>query len=171
MRLNFGCGKKVLPRFYNVDAVHHKDAPAKPELIHAITFKDGVIEVPLPLENETFEEVHSYHVLEHVFRWEADALVKEWKRLLQPGGKLVLELPNIKLAAQNLLNGMNDQMSMWPLYGDWNHKDPYMMHKHGYTPETLEQLLTQCGFINIKFSDPQTHGKRANRDMRVEANK
>src|SRR5690606_32870176 len=121
---------------------------------------------PLPLQAGVAEELHAMHVLEHVYLWEAPAMLGEWRRLLQPGGRLVLELPNILLAAKNLLNGMNDQMSMWPLYGDWNHRDPYMMHKHGYTPMTLRQLLEGNGFRDVKFGPPRTHGGKQNRDMR-----
>jgi len=60
-------------------------------------------------------------------------------------------------------------MSLWPIYGDWNHKDPYMLHKHGYTPRSIVALLTDAGFRKIELKPPQTHGARANRDMRVEA--
>lgn len=96
-------------------------------------------------------------------------MLVEWYRLLKPGGRLILELPNLEKACRNLLKGLNDQMSMWPIYGDWNRGDEYMMHKHGYTPKTIKGLLKECGFSNISILPPQTHGRRANRDMRVEA--
>lgn len=111
------------------------------------------------------------HVIEHVYRWEANALVLEWARLLKSGGRLILELPNIDAAAKNLLAGQSDQMGMWPLYGDWSHRDPYMMHRHGYTPKTIVALAKECGFVNITMLPPKTHGARANRDMRLEATK
>lgn len=167
MKINFGCGSQMLDGFINIDAV--AGGKKKPELLHAIVFdKDGHVTNPIPLADECAEELHSYHVIEHVYAWEAVHLLAEWKRLLKPGGKLILELPNIRLACENFLAGLPDQMGMWPLYGDWNHKDPYMMHKHGYTPETIEQLLIAAGFNSVSHLPPQTHGARLNRDMRVE---
>ena len=113
--------------------------------------------------------VAAMHAIEHVYEWEAPQLLAEWKRLLQPGGLLVLELPNIEHAARNLLAGMSPQMCMFPLYGDGSHRDPYMCHRFGYTPKTIAALLKAGGFIGIRHLEPRTHGGRANRDMRVEA--
>ena len=169
MKINFGCGKQTWPGFYCVDAVQHPKATRPVDLIHVLEFDKEKLLNPLPLSDGTVDEVHSYHFIEHVFRWEATALVAEWRRLLKHNGLLVLECPNIEQAAKNLLAGMNDQMSMWPLYGDWNHKDPYMMHKHGYTPKTIKALLSD--FVDIRFAPPVMHKGRANRDMRVEARK
>lgn len=172
MKINIACGKQTWPDFFCVDAVAHPKASRKPDLIHAFDFDNsGALIYPLPLADGCADEVHSYHFLEHVYRWEAPALVREFCRLLKPGGKLVLELPNIEAAARNLLAGMDDQMAMWPLYGDPGHRDPFMCHRWGYTPKTVYVLLEMHGFSHIKLSAPQTHGARANRDMRVEARK
>lgn len=170
MKISFGCGKHTWPDFYCIDAVHHPKASRAPDLIYAAAFdREGELVEPIPLPDGCADEVHAYHLIEHVYAWEAPALVKEWRRILKPCGKLILELPNILLAARNLIEGTRDQMSMWPLYGDWSHKDPYMMHRHGYTPETITALVQSCGFDTIQVLPPQTHGAKAKRDMRVEA--
>lgn len=147
----------------------HPKATRDPDLLHAFEFDLNKLTTPVPLEDGCAEEVHSYHFLEHVRAYEAPALVNEFKRLLKPGGLLVLELPNIELAARNLLSGMDEQMSIWPLYGNHNELDPYMLHKFGYTPKTITLLLEEVGFTGITMCRPQTHGARVNRDMRVEA--
>lgn len=170
MKINFGCGKRVWAGFYNIDAIHNPGAERAPELLHAIRFTpDGQVENPIPLADGCADELYAMHVIEHVYRWEANALVLEWARLLKSGGRLILELPNIEAAAKNLLAGQPDQMGMWPLYGDWEHRDPYMMHRHGYTPKTIAALAKECGLVNITMLPPKTHGARANRDMRLEA--
>lgn len=169
MRLNVGCGKQTWDGFYCVDAVRHPKATRDPDLLHAFEFEGESLRNPLPLADACASELHSYHFLEHVYRWEAPALLAEFHRLLKTDGKLVLELPNIEAAARNLLAGMNDQMCMWPLFGDPGHCDPFMCHRWGYTPKTINELLAECGFAAIKVMPPQTHGARANRDMRVEA--
>lgn len=169
MKLNIGCGKQTWNDFYCVDAVKHPKASRYPDLLYAFEFEGSVLKNPIPLSDGVASELHSYHFLEHFYAWQARALVSEFRRLLKPGGLLVLELPNIALAAKNLLSGMNDQMAMWPLYGDPKTMDPYMCHRWGYTPKTLTGLLLDTGFIDITHPFPKTHGARVNRDMRVEA--
>lgn len=169
MKINFACGKQTWPGFFCIDAVAHPKAQRKPDLIHALKFDGKRLVNPIPLTDGVADEMHCYHFIEHVFRWEASAVLMDFRRLLKPGGLLVLELPNIELACKNLLAGKNDQMSMWPLYGDWGHQDPYMMHKHGYTQKTIAGLLKECGFKHIKLLPPQSHGRKKNRDMRVES--
>ena len=169
MRINFACGKQTWDGFYCVDAVKHPKASRDPDLLHILKFEGPELINPLPLADGVAEELHSYHFLEHVYAWEAPAMVKEWHRLLQRGGRLVLELPNLESACKNMLVGMNDQMVMFPLYGDPSHRDEFMCHRWGYTPKTAKALLESNGFSKIKLLPPQTHGARFNRDMRIEA--
>lgn len=169
MKINFGCGRQVLQGYYNIDAVRNPHARRTPEMLHAVRFNDGEVENPIPLQDGCADELFAGHVIEHVYRWEANALVNEWKRLLRQGGKLILELPNIEAAAKNLLSGRDDQMVMWPLYGDPSHRDPYMCHRWGYKPSTIRALLQECGMSDITILPPQTHGAKHDRDMRVES--
>lgn len=168
MKVNFACGKQTWPGFYCVDAVQHPKASRPLDLIHAFEFNGEILVNPLPLADGCCDEVHSMHFLEHVYQWEALAVVLEFHRLLKSGARLVLELPDLEKSAKNLLLGSPDQMSMWPLYGDPGHKDPYMCHRWGYTPATIQGLLRGSGFRDIRILPPQTHGARHNRDMRVE---
>lgn len=169
MKINFACGKQTWPGFYCIDAAAHPKASRKPDLIYVMKFHNGHLINPLNLKDECADELHSYHFIEHVYYWEAGAVLIEWRRLLIPGGKLILELPNIEAAAKNLICGMDDQMCMWPFYGDPCHKDEYMCHRWGYTPTTIVSLLKHHGFKKIQVLKPRTHGARTNRDMRVEA--
>jgi len=161
VKINIGCGPMVLDGWTNCDIQVSPKAPRPPEILCDVK--------SIPLEDECADVVMALHLLEHFYQWEAPAVVQEWRRLLKPGGKLILELPNLEAACRNLLKGMKDQMSMWPLYGDPGHKDPYMCPRWGYTPKTVTRFLKQQGFKKIQILKPQTHGRRANRDMRVEA--
>lgn len=163
MKLNLGCGRRVLDGFTNVDIQHSPKAPRAPEILADLR------SVPLP--DGCADEAHAYHVIEHFVAWEAPIALAEWRRLLKPGGLLVLELPDLAKAAANLLRGGSDQDCMWPLYGDPSHRDEYMTHRWGYTPQTLTALLRHVGFVDIKVKPPQTHGPRPGRDMRIEARK
>jgi len=169
VKINIGCGKQTWDDFYCVDAVRHQKASRPPDLIHAFEFDGAILQNPLPLPGSCADEVHNYHFIEHFYRWEAPALINEFCRLLKPGGSLVMELPDIALAARNLLKGHKDQLCMWPIYGDPSWVDPYMCHRWGYTQLSITALLEEAGLTKIKISAPQTHGRRINRDMRIEA--
>lgn len=171
MKINFGAGKQTWDGFFCIDAQQSPKATRPLDLIHAVEFDADRLVNPIPLPDGCADELHSYHVIEHVRAYEAPALVMEWRRLLKDGGLLILECPNVEAACRNLLAGMDDQMSWWPLYGDHTHINPWQLHKFGYTPKTIRALLSDAGFKDIQIKPPKTHGARANRDMRVEARK
>lgn len=171
MKINVACGKQTWDGYFCVDAVRHPKATRDLDLVHAFEFDVDRLVNPLPLEDGCAEEVCAFHFIEHVREYEAPALLREFHRLLKSGGTLILELPNIEAAARNLLAGMPPQMCWFAFYGDASHRDPYMLHQFGYTPATIRALLVECGFIKVQLKPPQTHGARANRDMRVEARK
>jgi SAM-dependent methyltransferase len=163
LKLNLGCGHHYVDGYTNVDVQVSPHVERAPDLLA------DVRAVPLP--DRCASEVMALHVIEHFYRWEVLALLQEWRRLLVSGGLLVLELPNIELAARNLLKGRGENLSMWALYGDPAHEDPFMCHRWGYTPGTLSALLLEAGFTRIEHMAPRTHSKRADRDMRLEARK
>lgn len=169
MKINFACGYHVWDGYFCVDAVQNPRAKRPIDLLHVFRFEKERLVNPLPLDDECAEELQSIHFIEHVYAWEAPAVIREFYRLLKPGGQLILELPDIEKAAKNLLLGTKDQYSMWSLYGDPNKVDPYMCHRWGYTPETIQSLLTENGFKSPVMMKPKFHGKRDYRDMRVEA--
>lgn len=169
MKLNIGAGKQTWNGFFCVDAVQHPKASRDLDLVHAFEFDGDTLVNPLPLDDGCADELHNYHFIEHVYRWESPALVREFHRLLKPGGRLVIECPDIEKCARNMLKGAKDQMCMWGFYGDPRHMDPFMCHRWGYTPKTIVDLLRLCGFKDVQILNPKTHGGRVKRDMRVEA--
>jgi len=169
MRIHFGAGRHILPGYFNADAVQHPNAERPLDMVYEMRFDGAILVQPMPLDDGCAEELFAAHVIEHFARYEVDAVIGEWKRLLQPGGRLILELPNLEACARNLLAGARPQMCMFGIYGDESWKSPYMLHKFGYTPATLSALLAEHGFTNIQVLPPQTHGAKVKRDMRVEA--
>lgn len=119
------------------------------------------------------------HGFEHLARWDAPKALVEWHRLLEPGGLLVLELPDIKKCCKNLLNLIDgedikslDSLAMWGIFGDANEETPWMQHLYGYTPKTLKGVLKRAGFGQFVDAETRWHpiGRRL-RDFRVEARK
>ncbi len=166
VRLNLGCGDKILPGYVNVDVVESRAGMA-PDVVcdlHSLTpFPDGFA-----------DEILSVHVIEHFWRWEAEDIVREWLRVLKPGGRMVIECPNIEHACRRLMESpesaaredRSGQETMWVFYGDPRWKDPLMVHRWGYTPRTLAELLAQAGLREVR-QEPAQFKLREPRDMRV----
>ena len=156
--LNLGCGNKILPKpWINVDqAPRHGKAP---------DFEADIRDLSM-LDNDYADVVMAIHVIEHFYRWEIPAILKEWQRVLRPGGLIILECPDLMKAAKHFINGKPDQLTMWPFYGDPKHKDPAMCHRWGYTPQTLTQVLLEAGFVNIEEKPAEYHLGPV-RDMRL----
>jgi predicted SAM-dependent methyltransferase len=157
MKLNLGCGNHPLEGYLNVD-LNPKFADVISDVRNLSSFEDGEA-----------EEILATHLIEHFYIWEVQDILKEWKRVLKPGGSIYLECPNLRRCIAMLLEGgYGDRFTMWGLYGDPGHKEPLMCHKWGYTPETLAAELQKAGFVDIGMCETV---KVQGRDMRLVATK
>lgn len=55
---------------------------------------------------------------------------------------------------------------MWVFYGDPAWKDPYMIHRWGFIPESLGSLMEEAGLVDVRREHAQFK-LREPRDMRV----
>jgi len=167
VRLNIGCGDKLLPHYINIDATSDRQGP-KPDMVcdarNLSNFVDGSV-----------DEILTVHLIEHLARWDAPIALGEWVRVLRPGGRLIIECPNLLAAcaellqapeAANNLEGLAAQRTMWAFYGNPADGDPLMMHQWGYTPDSLGHLLVEAGLVDVR-SEPAKFKLGAPRDMRL----
>ena len=166
MKLNLGCGDKILAGYVNVDVAPSR-AGKKPDVIcdlHRLeSFEDGAA-----------EEILAVHVVEHFWRWEIVDVLREWARVLKPGGSMILECPNLLSACQQFLAdpetfsgpGPEGQRTMWVFYGDPRWRDPLMVHRWGYTPRSLARIMDEAGLAEIR-QEPAQFKLREPRDMRI----
>jgi SAM-dependent methyltransferase len=166
VKLNLGCGDKILDGYVNVDVAASR-AGKRPDVLcdlHALT----------PFENDTVDEILSVHVVEHFWRWEVVGVLKEWRRVLKPGGVMILECPNLKSACEEFLAnpelhsgpGQEGQRTMWVFYGDPAWRDPLMVHRWGYTPRSLAYVMHEAGLVSLR-QEPAQFKLREPRDMRI----
>jgi SAM-dependent methyltransferase len=166
VKLNLGCGDKILPGYVNVDVAESR-AGKRPDVLcdlHHLT----------PFEDNSADEVLSVHVVEHFWRWEVVGVLKEWVRVLKHGGLMILECPNLKSACETFLSspdllsgpGPEGQRTMWVFYGDPSWRDPLMVHRWGYTPASLAGIMHEAGLVNLR-QEPAQFKLREPRDMRI----
>lgn len=168
MKLNVCSGARILDGYKNIDIVQTGQIP--PDILC------DALSVPLP--DGCADELMCVHGFEHFYRWQCDPLMNEWKRLLKPGGLLILELPDLIKCCENIVAGYQvpgkhpDQLGMWGAFGDPRLENEFMVHRWGWTPKTLRKFLKGHGFIEIIDAETKFHpAGRIRRDMRIEARK
>ena len=130
--VNLGAGDNKTPEQVTVD-------------LRAETNPDIVADVsePLPFPDGRFDEVYSSHTLEHISWQKTRAALKEWVRILAPGGTIKIIVPNIAVAAQYFEQPQYYGTSIGILYGaqdyEWNY------HKTGFVDHYLKMLLEEQG--------------------------
>jgi len=169
LRLSLGCGRHTPTDWFCIDAQQSPLASRPVDLIC------DVKQVPLP--DACASELMAIHIFEHLYRWECDDALEEWRRLLRTGGLLIMEMPDLFKFCRNILEAKaghkhSDQLGMWGLYGDPRDKDPLMIHRWGWTFSTIQPLLLEHGFTDCKESQTQWHKVGQDvRDFRVTARK
>lgn len=166
IRLNLGCGDMLLPGYVNVDVAAERRG-RQPDVLCDIRDLSA-------FPDNHADEVIAIHVIEHFYRWEVVGLIKEWVRVLKPGGQLVLECPNLLSACEALLAkpeqaaqpGQAGSRTMWCFYGDPSWQDPLMCHRWLYTPQSLAQVMHEAGLRDLAQKAPQFKARHP-RDMRV----
>jgi predicted SAM-dependent methyltransferase len=101
-------------------------------------------------ETGTFREVYASHVLEHFdYKDELPATLKEWYRVLEPGGMLHVSVPDLdtlaRLFADRQLLSLDERwLVMRMIFG--GHLDKYDYHLIGLNEEFLLRFLLAAGF-------------------------
>lgn len=87
MKLNLGCGTKIIEDWINVDLVRYP----------GVDFICDITELPLPFENNSCERVRMSHIIEHLPCW-VD-LIEDLYRVCKDGAVIEITVPHI--AARN----------------------------------------------------------------------
>lgn len=157
VRLNLGCGNKHLEGWVNVDLPGNYSG-LQPDV------EADLRDLPFPADYA--DEVMAVHVIEHFHVWEAQDVIREWARVLKPGGRMVIECPSLpKVMRLFDVPQVPPEMTYWALYGDPSYKNPTMVHKWCYGPLQLARLMTVAGIADAHEEPARFH--QPIRDMRV----
>lgn len=165
LKLNLGAGGINYPGYLSVD-MYDKRADIVMDICNLREFA-----------NNSVEEILASHVFEHLNPYHSLNILREWHRVLKPGGKLVMEMPDIeKLCARFIAAATNERYGILnAIYGSVNTTDqgtPDQItspHLFGWWPQSLFDHLTNAGYENIQFMEEQIPHPESN--LRVEAQK
>jgi glycosyltransferase involved in cell wall biosynthesis/predicted SAM-dependent methyltransferase len=146
-KLNLGCGGKKEPGYVNVDLFA---GPAVDEIFELddIPYADG-----------TIAGIHSEHALEHLGWARAEKALKEWHRVLQPGGEVILYMPDVELCFKSYLEAPLEAPNFYTtrawykftVYGiqtsQGGEPDDAQTHRCGFSKEEIAIVMERNGFI------------------------
>jgi len=183
MKLHVCCGEVYLIGWHNVDIYipgYSFLASERPDLvkINSTTLENyykyefGKHPVKLCVVDEfkdvrnldypdnSCEAILMISAIEHFTLSEARDILRNFYRMLKPGGTLIFDFPDIEASLEAMkrdrsLENLNWQIRL--IYG--SQKNAYSFHKWGYTKETILDELQRAGFNidKVKFETVVEH--------------
>ena len=140
--LDLGCGMWKLKvdktpscSCLGVDAGHSPQACKEADLIADVS-NLGMF------TNESFDYVYSSHTLEDMPYTEA--VLREWWRLVKPGGNLILYLPLTRKVAKEM--GREDWEGFYPNMGE---KGANVWHQRDFHPKEIKEAIARIGHAEV----------------------
>jgi len=148
--LDVGCGNGKFAAQYLKRGIEVWGVDITPKLVTAAK-KRGIrvvrhdLNKKLPLKDNFFDIITCSEVIEHVFNTEQ--LLRELKRVLRPGGIVVLTTPNLV----GLENRLRILFGRHPSFFEYSERDA-MGHIRAYSSRELLKQAKLVGFKNIKLT-------------------
>jgi len=141
IRLNLGGGDVPVEGFTSIDRKKGGEVYPLPQ------FADG-----------TVDEIRASHVLEHFPQSQVQLVLDEWTRVLKPGGRIRIAVPNFDWVStqrhaqvttdEDGKTALPDPMHFAYLMGGQTDANDY--HKSMFTPQLLKGLMEQTGLGDVK---------------------
>ncbi len=117
-------------------------------------------------DSHSVDEIYGSHVLEHVDLAAMPGVLSGMRRVLKPGGKLMISVPDMEVLCEHYLAFKSDKRKrhhvMRMIFG--GQTDPHDYHYIGLDFDLLADLLREAGFRDVQrvekfelFSDASTY--------------
>lgn len=178
MRLNLGCGSRPAAGWVNIDRspgiLLHRMPRTRRVLRasgllsehHMTTWPAGIVRLDitkgLPFRDVSVQAIYSSHTLEHLYMNDAQILLRESFRVLQPGGVIRVALPDVEAMLRNFIRSaeqrdpdagyrLNADLNTYPnrrpnLAGKLQALVSGQWHRWQPTRDLIFQFLADAGF-------------------------
>ena len=144
MKLHLGCGW----RDFGEDWIHIDDGDYK-----HLDYKTDITKLPM-IKDNSVDLIYVSHVIAYFNRDEIIDVLKEWKRTLKSDGILRLATPDFNTLCELYIGGLIKlDNAVGPLYGRMDMDGSQIYHKTTYDFDSLESLLIEVGFYDVKCYD------------------
>lgn len=142
--LEVGCGRGFLTRRMQGICPDTSGIDVNPQCIaHAVAQGLRVMDaVDLRLDDEQFDKIYSFHAIEHI--QDAGAALREMRRVLVPGGRILLVYP------AEPIRGLYAMPGAWVGFG--NPLKARQLHVHKFSPRTIQKLAARAGLAHVESS-------------------
>lgn len=148
MRYNLGAAKQRIPGFINVD-------------LEGAQVTADLGQFPWDIPGHSACELMASHILEHFTKEDGRCFLAECYRILKPGGKLHVAVPDMDIFIDCIntgdwtaVNGYAWRSLDAMLGGGEREPRPAWRHKYMYNTETLQAMMVAAGFYGVKPRPP-----------------
>lgn len=113
----------------------------------------------LPYDDNVVDFIWSSHTLEHAGMYKVNQTLKEWFRVLKPGSKAIIQVPDFNYVARYWLTGENRQWAEAMVFGHQTHEGEF--HKSAFTAATLRADLEAVGFTVERIEIRMTYNQES----------
>jgi len=142
-KLELGAGKKPTEGYEHLDIMPGED----------IEFVADARK--LPFSKNSWDEIKAKWLLEHFAGYEIVDVLKEWKRVLKPGGKLIIST-NYQARINECLAEGSINWDEW-VYLTYGHVEPeslqWDIHKIGFNRETIDEYMKEAKFSRVEIKE------------------
>lgn len=150
--LHVGCGTMRLPDWLHGEPETRLDVD--------VTCKPDIVANMLDMGNiGGFDILYCSHALEHLYPHQVPVALAEFRRVLKPGGLCMVIVPDLEYVRPTeevLYESMAGPITgLDMIYGFRKELEtkPYMAHHTGFVPETLNRVLMQAGFRDVRVQN------------------
>lgn len=160
--LELGPGSSPIKGFISMDIVERKGVDYVGDVSKRLPFADG-----------EFDVVYASHVLEHIAWYDVQRILKDWVRVVKPGGALEIWVPDGLKICEAVVKHEHDPQLHARVPDKWlrqnKDSDPCTwangrifygdsgtgaarqasFHKSMFTPRYLEKVLRQAGLVQV----------------------
>jgi predicted SAM-dependent methyltransferase len=140
MKLHLGCGKRHIPGFVHIDAVDY------PHVDHVASIDNLSF-----IQDSSVDLIYNCHVLEHFKRRDVERVLREWYRVLKPGGVLRISVPDFAKLCEVYQRHGKMELVIGALFGRQDYL--YNIHYNVFDFASLSALLQKAGFSQIHHYD------------------